>query len=70
MSDRTLEIRVTCELCRKEFTILVRPDDYDTFCSSNRPYIQDIFPYLTAGERELLLSSVCNECWDNLFPEE
>ena len=31
-------------------------------------FIQDAMPYLTAGERELLISATCGDCFDKFFP--
>ena len=36
----------------------------------NGKYAEDAFPYLTADERELLISRTCPDCWDRMFPEE
>lgn len=37
----------------------------------NKTFIQDQFPQLTPGQREMLLSGLCEECWNKLFlPEE
>jgi hypothetical protein len=30
-------------------------------------YIQDAMPYLSKGERELLISGTCDECFDKMF---
>lgn len=32
--------------------------------------IQDAMPYLSDGEREILISKTCGECWDAMFGEE
>jgi hypothetical protein len=32
--------------------------------------IQDALGYLTADERELLISGTCGACFDNMFPPE
>ena len=34
---------------------------------SQRRYVQDIFPDLSVGDRELLISGTCNTCWQKLF---
>ena len=34
---------------------------------SERMFIQDIFPDLPIGDRELLISGTCNTCWQNMF---
>jgi hypothetical protein len=33
-------------------------------------YIQNAFPDMTEGERELLISGTHPACWDQLFPKE
>ena len=72
MNERNYEIKVTCRLCKKEHTLKVRVEDYLTFDlpAYARPKIQDIFPYLTPAERELLISHTCQECWDKMFSED
>lgn len=32
--------------------------------------IQNALPFLTAGQREILMTGVSDECWDALFPDE
>jgi hypothetical protein len=32
--------------------------------------VQDVFTYLTADERELLISQTCGPCYDAMFPVE
>lgn len=70
MSERNYELKVSCRICEKTHTLKVRVEDYLTFDSPNRPHIQDIFPYLSPAERELLLSGICPECWKNIFGGE
>lgn len=65
--DRNYEIKVTCMFCKREFVLKVRVEDYLTYDMPNRPHIQDIFPYLTPAERELLISRTCADCWGNMF---
>ena len=67
--ERNYEIRVTCIHCKREFVLKVRVEDYLLFDMPNRPHIQDIFPYLTPAERELLISHTCQECWDKMFED-
>lgn len=70
MSERNYELKVTCRMCKKTHTLKVRVEDYLTFDSPNRPLIQEVFPYLSPAERELLISGTCEECWKKLFPPE
>ena len=32
--------------------------------------IQDAFPYLTSGQRELILTGISDEMWGNMFDDE
>ena len=40
--------------------------DYDAW--HNGALIQEVFDYLTAGQRELMLSNTCDTCWNKFFP--
>lgn len=33
-------------------------------------FIQDALPFLTAGQREILMTGTGDECWDAMFQEE
>lgn len=33
-------------------------------------HIQNVFPDMSAGDREILISGTHPACWDKLFPEE
>lgn len=65
----TITLVIKCRLCGKLFEITVNTDDWLDF-KFGRGHIQDIFPYLTAAERELILSNTCDDCFTKLFSEE
>lgn len=64
------EVKVRCVFCNEEQTLLVNRDDWDMFNSPNRPHVQDIFPYLSPADREMLVSGVCETCWNEIFGGE
>lgn len=70
VKERGYELKVQCRMCRKTHSLAVGIEDYLIFDMPNRPHIQDIFPYLTPAERELLISGICGECWEKMFPPE
>jgi hypothetical protein len=35
-----------------------------------KKHVQDAFPYLSAGEREQIMTGTHPECWEKMFPEE
>jgi hypothetical protein len=65
--DGTLEVMIMCVYCGEYTAIPVKLKDYKEFRSPNRRYVQDIFPYLDAGQREMLISNTCPKCWDDLY---
>ena len=66
--ERTEVISVKCELCGREYILRVRPQDMVEFClpRNERRLIQDIFPYLTCDERELLITGFCDDCYKEI----
>lgn len=68
--EKMVNLKVQCIMCGMTIIIPVREEDYQKFISPDRPHIQDIFPYLTPAERELLISRTCEPCWNKMFPDE
>lgn len=66
-TERNLELHIECFICHRIVVLKVREEDYNRYLSPNRPNVQDIFPYLTPAEREMLLSQTCNVCWQEMF---
>ena len=67
MSDKlNFELECLCNYCDYAEEILVDEADYDAW--HNGVFAQDAFPYLTAGQRELMISNTCNDCWQQFFP--
>lgn len=57
---------VTCGKCHNTFTIMYNRQDMMDWLSGSGN-IQTILHYLTSGERELLLSGLCGNCFDKMF---
>jgi hypothetical protein len=55
-----------CRLCKKYSVVSVHQADFDDWQSS-RKFVQDAFPYLSNGDREILISNTCNNCWQDMF---
>lgn len=60
-----INLIVTCPFCGKESVVSVFASDYYAWLRSG--LVQDAFPYLSAEERELLISGICPECWEKTF---
>lgn len=55
--NNTIILEVACPVCGKVTEILVEVNDYvDWQCGK---LAQDAFPYLSANEREMLISGIC-----------
>lgn len=61
-------LKVRCTMCRQVYTLDVQMQDYQRYREG--AMVQDAFPYLSAGQRELLISGLCDTCWDYTFREK
>jgi len=55
-------------MCGAEHVIMVNPEDILAWQCGD--YIQDVLSYLTAAERELLISQTCDNCWKSMYGED
>lgn len=62
------EIAVTCWRCKQPHTILVKEEDHQRWLAGES--VQKVFHYLSADDRELILTSTCGPCFDSMCPEE
>lgn len=54
-----------CPFCGMPHDVEV---DFLDFCAwQNGKLAQDAFPYLSADEREMLISGICPDCWERTF---
>ena len=63
-----MKIEKVCPHCHKLQTIEVNESQYNDWMAGKN--IQRAFPDLSADQRELLISGICHECWEEIFPEE
>ena len=56
-----------CRVCKRTVDIPVLGPDYEKW--EQGALIQDAMPYLSAGEREILISGTCDPCFDQMFGE-
>ena len=54
-----------CPFCGRANEVEVNEDDY--FDWDDGKHAQDAFPYLSANEREMLISGICPTCWERTF---
>jgi hypothetical protein len=62
-----------CVSCKKEVEINVDSNLVRIWIDlpkEDRPYIQEAFPEVSPSGRELILSGICEACFDDLFKEE
>jgi hypothetical protein len=62
-----ISFEIKCVVCDTKHTIMVT--DVDVADWQDGMFAQDAFPYLTADERELILSQTCGSCFDKIYPQ-
>lgn len=62
-------VGISCRRCGNT-TLLIAPEqawiEFD-LPRGERRLVQEIFPDLSIGDRELLISGTCNTCWQEMF---
>jgi hypothetical protein len=59
---------VTCGQCNTDHELSIRLEDWVAWREG--ALIQRAMPYLTDGQRELLISQTCGECFEAMFSED
>ena len=67
MDNTHTKTDVICVHCRQVQTIMLSKTGIEAY--QKGALMQDAFPELTAGQREMLISGTCDTCWDKLFTE-
>jgi phage terminase large subunit GpA-like protein len=63
-----IKIGVTCPHCGKENVVEMELEQYVDW-QMGKKYIQDIFSAWTPAKRELLMSGICEDCWNKIFKD-
>ena len=63
-----ITLEITCPFCGRTSYVKVEETDYLNW--RNGDLAQDCFPYLSATEREQLISCLCPSCQASIFGEE
>ena len=61
-----MEIECRCPFCGVVRTVTVDAIDYLAW-EVGDALAQNAFPYLSADEREMLISGICPSCWEKTF---
>lgn len=67
MNDK-VSVCTTCPICHKKHFVEVDFEDYRKWKTEDI-HVQDAFPYLSDDDREMLLSGICVECWNEYIKE-
>ena len=59
-------LEVPCKYCGIVYTILANREDVEKWLAGEG-YIQNVLAYLSASERELLISGTCDRCWTDMY---
>ena len=63
-----MKIQRECPHCHKLQIINVDDNQYNDWLAGKN--IQRAFPDLSPNQREILMSGICPECWEEIFPDE
>ena len=59
---------MSCIKCKSEHQVSLNGSDL--FKYHKGTYIQDAFSYISQGLREMMMSGICDKCFQDMFPKE
>ena len=62
---RNLTVANRCPMCGKVHTVNVNDVDFQRWQAGVS--IQNAFPYLSAEEKEIIMTGICPKCWNSMF---
>lgn len=68
MKNNKVVLKPQCMKCGK--VVPIETNENDVMELNEGKHIQDVMPYLSRNEREILISNFCGECFDNLFESQ
>jgi hypothetical protein len=69
MVDEEIEIVGKCVITGNTYSVKVKKKDMEMY-EENKYLIQNIFPYLSKGDREFIKTRISPEGWDQMFNDE
>lgn len=57
----------TCQGCNDLLYVVANAEDFEKW--EGGMMVQDAFPYLSASDREILISRTCEKCWDEMWKD-
>ena len=61
-------VGIKCPRCHKVVELPLK--EAELLAWNPETFAQDQFPQLTPGQREMLISGLCEECWNEIFEFE
>ena len=68
INNKEVTIVTRCPFCGRANEVAVNETDYLDW--QDGALVQNAFPYLSADEREMLISGICPTCWADTFGDE
>ena len=67
-----MKVFTKCPFCKKFNVIDMSDKQYNMYLAFKHGTgnIQDMLPDLSDTEREMLLTGICGDCWNGMFPPE
>ena len=63
------KIETKCPICGETHIFEVTDEQYNKYIAGEE-FIQNIFPEMSVIGREMLITGICGECWDKIFPRD
>jgi DNA polymerase II large subunit len=69
VADKVVSIRGKCRSCTNVIEFTVSTEGFNDYFQNGKK-VQDAFPTLTSAQREYLISGICDQCFNRMFPPD
>lgn len=63
--DELITLEINCPFCGRLSTVVVFASSYEEYQAGAT--VQEAFPYLSASDREIIISGICRKCQLDVF---
>lgn len=64
-----IQLHITCPVCGNTYEVESTINNFRHYFIEGA-HAQNAFPDLDKDKRELIISGVCNDCWNKMWPDE
>lgn len=67
INNQYTALDIECPFCKRIYRVVVSNKELRNY--DEGALVQDAFPHLSPSDREMLISGICDTCWDEMLKD-